>query len=1154
MRLSFDWDASNANASAGDSFRIGLPELFRNREQLTQDLKVSHGGREVSIGQCVLSEQDITCTFNAEFDTLKGQGFNNPKGSGSALLQAIRATDQANADIDANGIVTAVPIPGGSIADNTGLNYEPERLRKYSEGVKLGDSSISWEVSFGFPGLNDALQAEGKSVIADGNTRSTVVLTDELTPSHSYSTDKKDWTLVIGTSTTRNALIGTVTNAAGEDTNTDHGDFDLTVDITGDRATITATGPFAADTNYHVYYRTNPTSENQTVQPGVVYSNNIRVQDTGIQTSYSTYYVRSFNINVELKPGFGGFTATKLLSGAGAGLVSDGTTFDLTVDYVLPGGATTDTYQGWNAPGTVNPDKTGGRTTLKLTAGSSATYNGTFPTGTVLTLSEDPTTASTTPQGFAWGEPTFMVGDQATNTLTIQEQASTAVSVTNTADFTQAINGVFTLSKQVTGDGQFSDSTFTFSYTCDNGAKGDLEVPGDGTIVPSPELPAGTSCTITEDVDAAAKPGFTLVPSLSTNSVTIKAGGSVPVNATNTYSNNTGTFQVTKAVTGADAFSQDAFEIGYTCTPPAGAGSPQTATLQVTAGGPAQQGPTLPEGTVCVISETDATKAREGHSVATTITVDGTATSTVTIARGKTAEVAVTNTYTPLAGSFQVTKTVDGAAAAKAPSSFSFDYTCVKDGKETAKDTLALAAGESKSVAGVPAGSTCTVTEKDASVEGLALTTALSVDDTKVEGSKATFDIADGVTVTVAATNTYEPTTGTFIVAKGIVDGRIEPARAPETDGAAAGGDDASTKTDPATEGGEAAEADGTKPPVSNEEVLAARLWEKEFTFTYTCDDPATTTGTIKVKGEGEAEAGVQLPVGTTCTITEDEASAQAMGYTLTPPGPEKVTISGAAKPERAVIWNAYERATGTFSVAKAITEEPALPEGAEPLPSDSSAAALREKEFTFTYTCDDPATTTGTIKVKGEGEAEAGVQLPVGTTCTITEDETSAQAEGYTLTPPGPEKVTIKAGVPAVKASFVNRYHQEKPAPSPTPSVTPSTTPEPGPAPSQDPTPGMPGPEPSPSHTCLTPAPSPSGTPGQPGADPSASGTPEAGMTSPASDPSSSPSADPCAPPVSPDPGGSSLARTGASLGAVLVALIGLVGGAAVLSHRRRI
>lgn len=1001
MRLSFSWDATSADPTAGDSFRIGLPELFRNREQITQDLKVSHAGQDVSIGECVLGEQDITCTFNGQLDTLKAQGFTSVKGSGSALVQVIRATDQANASIDANGSITAVPIPGGSIADNTGFHYTSERLRKWALGVTSTSDHIDWELSFGFPGLQHAMQGSGKEITVDGQTVSTIVFTDQIGPGQKYSTDTSKWRMEIGTSKDRAAIYGEVTKANGTDTDTTKGDYNLEVQIDGNQATITATGPFLPDTNYHIYYVTTPTSTSGKIQPGVVYTNNASVQGTDISSSYDSYYVRSFDINVDLQPGFGGFKATKLLSGPGASEVPADAEFELTVDYALPGGATTDAYPGWTAPGTVNADKTGGRTSMKLTAGQGATYNGTFPVGTVLTFSEDTTKASAAPQGFSWAEPSFTVDEKAASTVTIADQRSHLIEVKNTADLTVARTGQFSVTKKVLADNgnDFTSDTFTFSYTCNDGTQGDLEVPGDGTLVNSPELPAGTTCDITEDTTSAAKPGFSLAPGLSTGNVTIKAGEVSPVTATNVYSTDKGTFTVAKSVAGVQDFATDSFDIDYVCTPPADAGSPQKATLRVTADGKPVQGPVLPAGTSCVISESEETKARAGYAVTTAIKVDGAATNAITITKGGTAKASVTNTYTPEVGSFQVSKTVSGSAASQAPASFKFDYTCTIGDKTTKEGTLPVEAGKTASVSDVPVGSSCTVTEKDASVKGIALETVMSVNDEKKEGP-VTFTIESNTTVKVEATNTYKRTTGTFAVVKEVTDGQPIPAQ----DAAPAAGD-----------------------------------------------------------GDSDAPSAV----------------------------------------------------------------------GAEAL------AALRDKEFAFAYTCDDPDKTAGTIKVKGDGKpVQAEHQLPVGTVCTVSEDEKTAQAEGFNLVAPPPGKVTIGEGEAPVVARFTNLYTPEEPQPAPSPSPTPSES-----------TPPSPAPEPSPSHTCLTPAPSASVTPSTPGSDPSASGTPDAGTASPSSEPST----DPCSVPSPHSPGGSTLATTGASIGAVFVAIVGLVGGAAVLSHRRR-
>lgn len=380
LKLKFTWDATTADPKSGQSFQIGLPSQFRNRESLTEPMTVTHNGADHKIGECVMDAQNITCTFNDTLDTLRGQGFNGLNGKGSALVVASEATEDSTATIDANGQKTAVPIPGGRITENRGLNYTPETLRKWAFDVTAASKQMDWEITLGPSQLKDALAGAGTPIALDGQTRSTITITDELSPGQAYSQDLSQWRFNIGTSSTRDDVYGQVTDAAGNDQDTSQGDFDLAVAIDGNRATITITGPFAADTNYNVYYSSVPTSDSGTVQPGLEYKNHAQLKGTDQDSSWSVYYTRSFTIDVELAPGFGGFNIAKLLTGSGAPKVPAGTTFDVGIDYTLPGGATVDTYPGWSAPGTVNADRTGGHTTLKVTSGDTTTYPATFPT------------------------------------------------------------------------------------------------------------------------------------------------------------------------------------------------------------------------------------------------------------------------------------------------------------------------------------------------------------------------------------------------------------------------------------------------------------------------------------------------------------------------------------------------------------------------------------------------------------------------------------------------------------------------------------------------------------------------------------------------------------------------------------------------------
>jgi len=547
LKLKFAWDARNASARSGDSFQIQLPEQLRNRERLSEPMKVSHQGAEHTIGECVMDDRAITCTFNSTLDTIIGQGFTGLQGNGTALVLASQASDSANVTIDANGKQTEVPVPGGKIAENVGLEYKPQWMSKWAADVTSTSKKVDWEVTFGPDQVKEALEKNGQSLTVDGRTRSTITFSDELGPGQVYVPTKSDWKLSIGAAQGRNNFYGQVTDASGADKDVSQGDFDLDVTIQGNTATIAVTGPFAPQTNYHIYYSSTPTTADGVVQAGVEYTNKASVVGSGLEHSYSVHYTKSFTINVEMKPGFGGLDITKLLTGSETAKVPAGTTFQVGINYTLPGGATVDTYPGWKAPGTVNQTHTGGDTSMTVTVGEKAVYNGTFPVGTVLTLDEDTTTASATPAGVVWGSHTFTVGDQNTNSLTVEDQKSTAVTLRNSADpaavETAAVTmtntyardmGTFSVTKVVTGL-ESVDNEFAFSYTCDNNVKGTVKVKADGSVASGPELPVGTKCTIEEDAQSAAVKGYTLEAPASQTVTISEKEQAVLVTFTNAY-------------------------------------------------------------------------------------------------------------------------------------------------------------------------------------------------------------------------------------------------------------------------------------------------------------------------------------------------------------------------------------------------------------------------------------------------------------------------------------------------------------------------------------------------------------------------------------------------------------------------------------------
>ena len=634
LKLKFAWDARNANAKSGDSFQIQLPEQLRNREHLSEPMKVSHQGADRTIGECVMDDRTITCTFNSTLDTILGQGFTGLQGNGTALVRASAAIDSANVMIDANGKQIEVPVPGGKIADNVGLEYKPQWMSKWGSDVTSTSKKVDWVVTFGPDQVKESLENKGGSLVVDGKTRSTITFSDQLGPGQAYVPAKSEWKLKIGNAEGRNRLYGQVTDASGADQDTSQGDFDLDVTVQGSTATITVTGPFAPQTNYFLYYTSTPSTADGVIQAGVEYTNKVSVVGSDLEHFYSVYYSKSFTIDVNLQPGFGGLDVTKLLTGTETAKVPAGTTFNVNIKYTLPGGATTDTYPGWTAPGTVNQDRTGGDTSMTVTVGEKAVYNGTFPAGTVLTLSEDTTTASTNPAGVVWGTPVFMVGDEATSTLTIENQKSTAVKLRNAVDPVAVEEGDFTVTKALAGDGDFSGSTFEFSYTCTDGTEGTLTVTGAATSEKSKKIKAGSNCTVTENGAKAAQGGYTLTaPDAQT--VTIAKDQTAQVTMTNTYARDMGTFSVTKVVTGLESVDNE-FAFSYTCD------NNVKGTLKVKADGSVASGPELPVGTKCTIEEDAQSAAVKGY------TLEAPASQTMTISEKEQAVlVTFTNAYTP---------------------------------------------------------------------------------------------------------------------------------------------------------------------------------------------------------------------------------------------------------------------------------------------------------------------------------------------------------------------------------------------------------------------------------------------------------------------------------------------------------------------------
>ena len=609
LKLKFSWDASKANAKGGESFEIGLPEQVRSKDKLTEPMMLNHDGTSTQVGECSVAERTITCTFNSELDKIVAQGFKDLRGNGASLVVANGATELPRLPIKANGADTTVAVPGGKIAPYVEGPYKPEKVTKWASDLNVDSDKIAWQLIFGPDQIKAALEENGQSLSVDGKTRSTIMFTDELGPGQSYDADKAKWRLETGTAEGKNAGSVQLTDAAGTDQNTSAGDFDLDVSITGDVAFIKVTGPFAPRSNYIVRYESTPQTDNGKVQAGVRYKNDAMAMGTGLRGSYAVHYASSFSINVEMKPGFGGFEITKLLQGTETGKVPADTTFKVAVHYDLPGGAKASAYPDWKAPGTLNQDGTGGDLEMNLNIGAKTVFKDIFPVGTVLTFNEDPTNASATPDGVVWGKPAFTVNGQSASTATIADRELTPVTLSNSADAVPVDHGDFTITKALAGDGDFSNSTFLFTYSCTDNTAGFLMVKGGKTSETSEEVKVGSTCTVTEVTDSAFRAGYTLTAA-EPQTVAITKDETAEVKMTNTYTKAKGSFSVTNTATGAPVGDKE-FTFTYSCN------NGQKGDLKVKADGTAVNGPELPVGTECTIEQDEDKAQVDGYSLKT---------------------------------------------------------------------------------------------------------------------------------------------------------------------------------------------------------------------------------------------------------------------------------------------------------------------------------------------------------------------------------------------------------------------------------------------------------------------------------------------------------------------------------------------------------
>ena len=293
----------------------------------------------------------------------------------------------------------------------------------------------------------------------------------------------------------------------------------------------------------------------------------------------------------------------------------------------------------------------------------------------------------------------------------ITENTTTPVTVTN--KYTRATSS-FTVKKKVEGLPDPGAKEFSFLYKCVYGEDikaGEIKVKGNGeTTVEG--VPAGSECTVTENVDAAKQDGYTLVVD---NAEQKFDQGTQPTTVlfTNVYTKDTGSLSVTKSLKDPDGVAVGKkFNFAYACEHKDPA-QRKEGTFQLGAGESTTIDDIAAEST-CTITEKDADV--KGADLA----ISGL--DSVVIVKGKTHDVTATNDYSAWRGSVELSKALAGSGkdlAAVKDKKFNVSYVCTlgTDKKEVKKGTVEVIAGTPAMIDDVRYGATCEFTEDTANAE-----------------------------------------------------------------------------------------------------------------------------------------------------------------------------------------------------------------------------------------------------------------------------------------------------------------------------------------------------------------------------------------------------------------------------------------------------
>ncbi|MCS4485068.1 DUF5979 domain-containing protein, partial [Gleimia sp. 6138-11-ORH1] len=755
--LSFEWDARGVDIKSGDSFSVNFGEHFSTRVPgVSFPLKVS--GKVV--GTCVTGADDFVCTFNDEIESVLALHPEGVFGKGKMHINADKETDADHVDMNFNGTVLPVTLPGGGgIVAPPKPPFTPTKFVKFSTGMSEKSTAGNWYIGFSIDELNKVRVEQGLQPIPTDGNPATIVLEDSVGPKQKFRSSGEG----VEASLAVKKIDGSTVVLSQIDKNrpveTPGWSLEVEKNAPATYAKVTISGAFESGVNYQLYLPANITD--LPAQPGYEYSNSVKVEGMDLSSENSRSFAESFAIDIEMVQNYGLFNVMKSLGGNASGLVPNDTTYRVIAKYRFPDNKTADDYQTnggpYRYPGTLDADKMGGSVVLELSPGKKGYPKGQLPgetdpviallpVGTTVTLEED-VTALPAINGLEWQTPEFKVENKVANTLVIKNQADENVTLTNRAIFTTK---QFSIKKVVEGiPAGGANQPFFFKYVCDSGTTGRVQVMADGVAhLVDAHVPASDRCVISEEAEKTVIPGYALVSVPSPIALDMTDANPV-ADFTNVYTPGA-QVSVTKTVEGINEgeILGKAFPFTLECTSGA---DKFTEKGQVTLGGK-WTSKVLPVGSNCTVTEDMAVAQVPGYNLASQPVQ-------VTLAAGTpVAEVAMHNVYKQKVGNIQVTKIANGfeTDAERDAKEFPVTVSCLLHDDQT----LMLKHGQPQTVTGIPEGDICTISENKAAIE----VPGYSLADPVIDQPKIT--VVEGQDHQVTVTNTYTRNPGSLAIKK----------------------------------------------------------------------------------------------------------------------------------------------------------------------------------------------------------------------------------------------------------------------------------------------------------------------------------------------------------------------------------------------------